>query len=378
MSRRILYLTGTRADFGLMLPTLRRVDATPGLAVEVCITGMHLSERFGNTSQEVLSSGLNVVWRTDTSVDEDSTDGMARSAAQVALGFADCIREKRPDICMILGDRWEALAGAMSAAVAGVPIVHVCGGERSGSIDDSMRHAISKLAHVHAVATEGSRERLLRMGEEPERIHVVGSPGLVGIRELATRQREDLVHGFGLRADQPIALFLFHPVVQDAAVAGRQVKAILDALAARRFQAICLMPNADTGNGLVREALEAAAAGQRSVKLARHLHRTEYLSMLAGADILVGNSSSGIIEAASFGTPVVNVGDRQKSRERNANTFDCDATTESVEAAMAMAVRHPRNDCRNIYGDGQTDERISGLLAGLALDGSLLKKSMSY
>ena len=378
MSRRILYLTGTRADFGLMLPTLRRVDGTPGLAVEVCMTGMHLSERFGNTSQEVLSSGLNVVWRIDTSVDEDSADGMARSAAQVALGFADCIREKRPDICMILGDRWEALAGAMSAAVAGVPIVHVCGGERSGSIDDSMRHAISKLAHVHAVATEGSRERLVRMGEEPARIHVVGSPGLVGIRELATRPREDCAREFGLHADQPIALVLFHPVVQDSAVAGRQVQAILDALASKRFQAICLMPNADVGNGLVREALEAAAAGQGSVKLVRHLHRADYLSMLAGADMLVGNSSSGIVEAASFGTPVVNVGDRQKSRERNENTFDCDATAESVGAAMAIAVRHPRNDCRNIHGDGRTHERIAGLLAGLALDGSLLKKSMSY
>lgn len=378
MSRRILYLTGTRADFGLMLPTLRRIDATPGLAVEVCITGMHLSKRLGNTSEEVLASGLNVVWRIDTSVDEDSTDGMARSAAQVALGFADCIREKRPDICMILGDRWEALAAAMSAAVAGVPIVHVCGGERSGSIDDSMRHAISKLAHVHAVATEGSRERLLRMGEESARIHVVGAPGLVGIRGLATRPRESWAREFGLRADEPIALVLFHPVVQRAADAGQQIRSILDGLKAHRVSSICLMPNADTGNGLIRKVLQSEANGSATVRLAHHLSRSDFLSVVAEADLFVGNSSSGIVEAATFGTPVVNVGDRQDARERNSNTLDCSAHATAVEETVGRALRQGRSDGSNVYGDGHADEYIASILVRLELDCRLLTKSMTY
>lgn len=378
MSRRILYLTGTRADFGLMLPTLRRVDATPGLAVEVCITGMHLSERFGNTAQEVLSSGLNVVWRIDTSVDEDSTDGMARSAAQVALGFADCIREKRPNICMILGDRWEALAGAMSAAVAGVPIVHVCGGERSGSVDDAMRHAISKLAHLHCAATEGARQRLLGLGEAPERIHVVGAPGLVGLQALATRPRADWAVEHGLDPARPIAAVLFHPVVQDAARAGAQVQAVLEAVRGSGLQALCLMPNADAGHSRIREAIERACAQWPGCRAGTHLPRRDYVSLVAGADVLVGNSSSGIVEAASFGTPVVNVGDRQAGRERNANTVDCEAEAGAVAAAIGQALRHPRTDTRNIYGDGFTDRRIAELLASLRLDDALLKKTMSY
>lgn len=378
MTRRVLYLTGTRADFGLMLPTLRAIHAHPGLAVEVAVTGMHLSRRFGHTLDEVEASGLPIVARLPVEVDDDSGDAMAQAAAAVATGYAALLAQRRPDLCLLLGDRWEMLAAAMCATLAGRPIVHVCGGERSGSVDDAMRHAISKLAHVHCAATEGARRRLLGLGEAPERIHVVGAPGLVGLEALATRPRADWAAAQGLDPARPIAAVLFHPVVQDAALAGRQMQAVLEAVHDQGLQALCLMPNADAGHSRIREAIEQACARWPGFRAVTHLPRGDYVSLVAGADLLIGNSSSGIVEAASFGTPVVNVGDRQAGRERNANTVDCEAEPAAVAAAIRQALRHPRGDRRNDYGDGRTDRHMAELLAGLRLDDGLLKKTMSY
>lgn len=379
MTRRVLYLTGTRADFGLMLPTLRTVHATPGLEVGLCITGMHLSPRFGRTADEVHASGLPVLQTLPVDVDDDSGVGMAEAAGAVASGFAALLRRRRPDLCLLLGDRWEMLAAAMCATLAGVPIVHLCGGERSGSVDDALRHAVSKLAHVHGVATEGARQRLLAMGEEPDRIHVVGAPGLVGLRELASQPRAQWAAALGLDAARPIAAVLFHPVVQDAALAGDQMAAVLQAVLAQHgLQAVCLMPNADAGNSRIRQAIEAAVSRSPALRAVTHLAREAYVSLIAGADVLVGNSSSGIVEAASFGTPVVNVGDRQAQRERNSNTLDCEATPDAVAAALRRALAQPRGDGRNVYGDGRTDRRVAGLLSGLTLDAALLKKTMTY
>ncbi len=378
MTRRVLYITGTRADFGLMLPTLRAIHATPGLVLKLFVTGMHLSPRFGHTVDEVIASGLAIAATVPVAVEEDGGAGMARAAAQVAAGMASLLGERRPDICLLLGDRWEMLAAAMCATLAGVPIVHVCGGERSGSVDDALRHAISKLAHLHCVATEGARARLLGLGEAAERIHVVGSPGLVGLQALAARPRADWAGDHGLEPTQPIAAVLFHPVVQDAAVAGQQMTAVLQAVRAEGLQALCLMPNADAGNSRIREAILQACEESPSMRAVTHLPRPDYVSLIAGADLLIGNSSSGIIEAASFGTPVINVGDRQADRERNRNTFDCAVDATLIAATIRRARQHPRSDRDNLYGDGRTDQRIAALLASAQIDARLLKKSMTY
>jgi GDP/UDP-N,N'-diacetylbacillosamine 2-epimerase (hydrolysing) len=378
LTRRVLYLTGTRADFGLMLPTLRAIHAQPGLEVALCVTGMHLSQRFGHTVDDVVASGLPVVATLPVDVDEDSGTGMAHAAAAVATGFAALLQHQRPDICLLLGDRWEMLAAAMCATLAGVPIVHVCGGERSGSVDDALRHAISKLAHVHCVATEDSRGRLLGLGEEPARVHVVGTPGLVGIQNLASRGRIAWSAQHRLDSSARTAVVLFHPVVQDAGVAGQQMENVIHAVYKLGLQALCLMPNADSGNSRIRDVILAACERFRGFRAVTHLERSDYLSLIATADVLVGNSSSGIIEAASFGTPVVNVGDRQSGRQRNGNTVDCSTDTTAIEASIARALAMQRDGRSNIYGDGLTDRRITALLAGLHLDAALLKKTMTY
>lgn len=373
MTRRLTYVTGTRADFGLMLPTLRRLAETPGLSLDLIVTGMHLSDRFGRTEREIEESGLAIAARIPLPIDDDSGEGMARCAGRMAEAMAAQVAERRPDALIVLGDRSEMLAAALPAMLAGIPIVHFCGGERSGTVDESMRHALSKIAHVHMVANEDAERRLAAMGEEPWRIHRVGTPGLVGIAALARVPRAELAARYGFDPDRPFALMLFHPVVQDAALAGEQVSALLGAL---DMQAVCLLPNADHGTGRIRAAIQAAGG---ALSVVEHMPRVDYMSALSEAALLIGNSSSGIIEAASLGTPVVNIGDRQQGRARNANTFDAEPEREAIAAAIARALAWPRDDRANVYGDGRTDVRAAEILAGIDLaDPALLKKRMTY
>jgi GDP/UDP-N,N'-diacetylbacillosamine 2-epimerase (hydrolysing) len=361
-----------------MLPTLREIHSRDGMRVEIAITGTHLSRNFGATASEVLACGIPVVAEWPVDIDASDDASMARCAAAVATQSATHFRERRPDICLLLGDRWEILAAAMSAVLAGIPIVHLCGGERSGSVDDAIRHSISKLAHVHGVSTQGSAQRLLRMGEHADRIHVVGAPGLVGLQELAEESRADWAAQVGLDNANPIAVVLFHPVVQDARTAGQQMTRVLQAVLAEDFQVLCLKPNADSGSDGIRRAIEAALAKHAKLRVVTHLPRRTYVSVLATADVLVGNSSSGVVEAATFGTPVVNVGDRQEGRERNRNTQDVPVDEASIRRALQLARQWPRNSRDNVYGDGLTHRRVADLLARLPLNASLLKKPMTY
>lgn len=378
MTRRLTYVTGTRADFGVTLPTLRRLAETPGLSLDLVVTGMHLSDRFGRTEREVEASGLAIAARIALPIDDDSPEGMARCAGRMAEAMAAHLAEHRPDALLVFGDRSEMLAAALPAMLAGIPVIHVAGGERSGSVDDSMRHALSKIAHIHLVANADAGARLAAMGEEPWRIHRVGALGLVGIAEQAKVPRAELAARYGFDAAAPFALMLFHPVVQDAALAGEQVTALLEALGEHRLRTVCLLPNADHGTGRIRTAIEAAAA-RGAVAAVDHMARADYLSALANAALLIGNSSSGIVEAAGFGTPSVNIGDRQDGRERNANTFDAAPDRAAISAAIGHALAWPRGPVANVYGDGRADVYVAEILSGLDLaEPALLKKRMTY
>jgi len=377
VTRRLTYVTGSRSEFGLIEPTLRRIAATPGLALDLVVTGMHLSDKFGRTEREVEDTGIPIVARIALPIEDDSGDGMALCAGIMAERMAAHLAARRPDGLLVFGDRWEVLAAALPAMLAGIPVVHFGGGERSGSVDESTRHALSKIAHVHMVSNAEAAERLEKMGEEPWRIHRVGQPGLVGIAELAQVPPAALAARYGFRPGEPFALMMFHPVVQDAARGGEQVATLLDALADHGIQTVCLAPNADHGTGVIRAAIAAADAG--TVTVVEHMARADYLSALAHAALLIGNSSSGIIEAASLGTPVVNIGDRQEGRARNANVFDAAPEPPAIAAAIAQALAWPRDDRTNIYGDGQTDVRVAAILAAIDFaDPALLKKRMTY
>jgi GDP/UDP-N,N'-diacetylbacillosamine 2-epimerase (hydrolysing) len=360
-----------------MAQTLLRAQRSESLDICVCVTGMHLSPLFGSTVIDIETTGLPICGRVAAALDSSTGKAMAKAIGQEIIGMTDVFHEIRPDLVMVLGDRGEMLAGAVAAIHLNIPVVHVHGGERSGTVDEPVRHAISKLAHYHFVTTEGARVRLIRMGERAENVFVTGAPGLDGLSDLARRQRVDLCRDVGFDPAKPVALVMFHAVLQEQAAAGRQMEQIMQAVLDNRLQAVCLMPNADAGGGLVRETLQRYD-GHASVRLITHLARADFVSWMASVDVMVGNSSSGIIEAATFGLPVVNVGERQRDRERSGNVIDVAPEREEIRRAVEASVKRPRGSWRNVYGDGTAGVRIVHLLETLALSPALLLKSNAY
>ena len=375
--KKVCYISGTRADFGLMQLTLQAIAAHPALSLEMVVTGMHLAPGYGNTVDDIVRAGLPVSVRVPVIMDPPTGATMARNIGHMLGGFVDALETMAPDLVLLLGDRGEMLAGALAAIHLNTPVVHIHGGERSGTVDEPVRHAVSKLSHYHFAATADAATRLVRMGEQPANVHVTGAPGLDGLAALAGCGRATLCAEAGLRTDAPVALMVFHPVLQEAARARADADHIIDALLARQVQVVAMMPNADAGSAAVRESL-AARAGTPGVHLGTHFPRERFVSWMAAVDLMIGNSSSGIIEAASFGTPVINVGNRQAGRERNANVADVEALPVALDGAIDAALANGKYPVANVYGDGQTARRIADLLAALPVDASVLMKSNAY
>ena len=376
--RRIAYVTGTRADFGLMRSTLAAIDAHPSLSLSIYATGMHLDPAYGATIEEIEASGLPLAGRVLVETGPPTGALMARNLGRITIGLADVFAANRPDILLVLGDRGEMLAAAIAAIHLNIPIAHIHGGERSGTVDEPVRHAISKLSHLHLVATEESHDRLIRMGERGSQVMIVGAPGLDGIADVADRDIAGLHARHGLDPTRPTALFLYHPVLQESGTAASGAIAALDALTEAGLQILALRPNSDAGSVEIIDVLERYYDARR-ITIVTHLPRAEYLSFLRAAAILVGNSSSGIIEAASFGTPVVNIGLRQNFRERNANVLDTPATAEAIRAALARALAIRKSAPTNVYGDGTASTRIVASLQTLDLDDpALMAKLNAY
>lgn len=382
--RKVLYVTGTRADYGLMARTLARIAAHPALSLQVAVTGMHLSEAYGLTVREIEAAGLPIVARVHTNVESRTPQSMAQGVGEAVIGLTRAIADARPDLVLVLGDRGEMLAAAIAAIHLGIPIVHLHGGERSGTVDEPVRHAITKLSHWHFVATEESRERIVRLGERPDHVWITGAPSLDDLTGPAATPRDEVLRTLGLPPDARYALVLFHPVVQEIADLQAQTQALVDALAdalpGHASHVVWLTPNADAGSAEILRKLEAGAAGCAGLPVVRltHLPRPQFVAATKQALALVGNSSAGIIEAASLGTPVVNVGSRQRARERNVNTLDCVANSAAIAAALSKVLAHGPWPPTNRYGDGHAGERIVDLLATLPIAPDLLDKVNTY
>ena len=375
--RRVCYLTGTRADFGLMTRTLRLIQASPAMELGVVVTGMHLSDKYGLTVREIEAQRLPIIARIATPVDETSGAAMASALGATLVGLVEKLSAWRPHLLLLLGDRGEMLAGAIAATYLGIPVAHVHGGERSGTVDEPVRHAISKLSHFHLVATSGSRERLIRMGEAAAHVFVTGAPGLDELGEAQAEPREALCRRVGLDPARPVCLLIFHPVVQEAEQAGEQVRAVVQGILAAGAQVLALAPNADAGADRILAELQGFSS-RPDFRLATHLPRAKFVSWQARADAMVGNSSSGIIEAASLGLWVVNVGKRQQLRERSPNVIDVPPVAEEVRRAVSAVLARPRGQWRNAYGDGGSAERIVEILGRLPLEPAVLEKINAY
>ncbi len=377
MSRVVCYVSGSRADFGLMESTLRAIHQAPDLTLGILVTGMHLATQYGSTVRDIEVSGLPIVARIPVELEPATGRTMACNIGRMLCGIVEHLDAERPDVVLVLGDRGEMLAGALAALHLNIPVAHVHGGERSGTVDEPIRHAISKVSHYHFVATLRSRERLVRMGEQPDHIWVTGAPGLDGIEALATRSRGELAASIGFDPDKRIAMMVYHPVVQEDAVAGRSAHVLLSCLLRHDVQVLAMAPNSDSGSEAIQRVLsDYAAAGH--VQFKTHLGRSDFVSWMAAVDLLIGNSSAGIIEAASFGTPVVNVGSRQNLRERNANVIDAPVDAAALEKAIQKALQRGRTTASNIYGDGASAARIVELLSTVPLDLPVLAKSNVY
>jgi len=374
--RHICYVTGTRADFGLMSSTLLKIHQSKNLKLSVAITGMHLDEKFGNTKQDVIDFGFDT-HTVDSSSEDGSRLAMANAVSTQVKGFSDLFASLKPTAILLLGDRGEMLAAAISALYLNIPVVHIHGGELSGTVDESIRHAISKLSHYHFVATENSKVRLVRMGEKEDNVLVTGAPGLDDIIDMDIPSKIDLFDFLNVEPLSQSLAVVFHPVVQDAEIAGEQMEQLLRALPTDKT-IILLMPNADAGGQLIRDKITAYATTHINIKVVTHLPRNIYLSLIANCDVLIGNSSSGIIEAASFATKVINIGERQANRERNVNTVDVDLNTLEIKSAICNALTNKNLAAENIYGDGQAGERIYHYLSELVIDSNTTRKCNAY
>ena len=376
VSRTILYVSGTRADFGLMRSSLLAIAADPALSLSVVVTGMHLDPLYGETWQEIAASGLAIAARVPVTMDPPTGATMARALGHMTAAFVDAIEQAAPDIVLVLGDRGEMLAAAIAAIHLNIPVAHIHGGERSGTVDESVRHAITKLSHIHFAATEGARNRLIALGERADCVFVTGAPGLDGLTDSAPADRAAVLGPMGFDLSRPIALLLFHPVLQEASAAAEKTRAVLDGVRQTGWQSLALMPNADAGSQAIRAVYEAEAPAGMVTRV--HLPRDTFVQVMAAADAMVGNSSSGIIEAASFGTPVLNLGARQNLRERNANVIDLPEDATQIAAHLNRIAGAPRPAPQNVYGDGKAGPRIARHLAQHPLGAALMNKVLVY
>lgn len=374
--KRVAVVTGTRAEYGVLGSTLEAIHAHPRLELQLVVTGMHLLPKFGHTVDHVIADGWRVAARIPMQTGRDGPVDQALGLSRGVAGLAKYFERAGSDIVVVLGDRIEAMAGALAAVTSGRILAHIHGGDVAlGDFDDSLRHAITKLAHLHLTATRRSMRRVLRLGESPERIHCVGAPGLDRLRAIldeagphARRSGTALVvqHAYGRR-----------PAVEEKVTA-----AILRAVTEMGLNRLIVYPNSDRGHRGVLRAIESHRRSHRAdgVQVFRSLPRDDYLRLLLGADVLIGNSSSGFIEAPFANTPAVNVGDRQAGRQAGGpGVVHAAESLGAIRAALHAALSRPRRQpIRSVYGNGMAGQRIAQILASLRLTPGFVRKRISY
>ena len=381
MKRRVAYVTGTRADYGLFSEALKRIREQRGLELGVIVTAMHLEQQFGMTVAEIEADGMPIVARVRSLEADDTGAAQARSVGRALIGITDALTKFQPDALIVLGDRGEMLAGAAAAVHLGIAVAHVHGGEVSGTVDELVRHAITKLSHVHFPATDDAALRIRKMGERPENVHVVGAAGLDYLRRFEPIPDAEMSRDVGFDVTRPFVIFTQHPVTGEVAEAAEQMRTSLRALEYGGLQVVATYPNSDAGGRSMIEALEGWKGDWLHVFPS--LGQRKFATLLRRAKAMVGNSSSGIIEAPFFGVPAVNVGTRQAGRLRAGNvidvTHDATAIREAIECAVNDAAFRERVlKSPSPYGDGHAGERIVEVLAALEIGLELLNKRITY
>jgi UDP-hydrolysing UDP-N-acetyl-D-glucosamine 2-epimerase len=375
--RRIAVVTTSRADYSHLYWPLRELDSHPGIELGVFAVGPHLSPQYGNTVEGIERDGFPIKARIECLLSSDTDTGMAKTIGIAIQSLADALTAWRPDLLLLIADRYEMLAPASVAVAMRIPIAHIEGGEVSqGAIDDQVRNAITKLAHVHFTSTEMARRRVIAMGEEEWRVHRAGAPSLDHLKRSKLLSRAELEKRLGVKLSSPSILVAWHPVtiLKDT---NAEADALFAALEETAGQLIFVYPNTDAGSHELIERSRGLVGSRPNTHFFVNLDAVTYWSLLGQVDAMVGNSSSGIMEAASFGLPVVNVGMRQQGRERGRNVVDVAADTEAIERvlnkAMSPAFRKELRGMANPYGSGTAAKTIAKVLASVPIEKLLVK-----
>lgn len=379
--KKICVVTGTRAEYGLLKPLIHKIDNDNDMKLQLVVTGMHLSPEFGLTYQEIEGDGFEITERNEMLLSSDTPNGITKSIGLGIIGFADIFTRIKPDIVVILGDRYEALAAATAAMVHRIPIAHIHGGELTeGMIDDSIRHTITKMSVLHFTSTETYRYRVIQLGENPERVKCVGALGIENIKTQKLMDRKELEDNLCVRLDRPCIMISFHPATLENNTATEQFENILKALDSfREYQFIFTKANSDTnGRGINQKIDEYVRDNDNRAVAYTSLGMVRYLSMLKYCQMVVGNSSSGIIEVPSFHIPTVNIGDRQKGRIKGKSVIDCGCSVNEIKNAMYTAQIMFKNnkllDEPNLYEGRNTSESILSTIKCYLASGINIKK----
>jgi len=378
--RTIGVITVARSDYGIYLPLLRKIQEDPDLQLHLIVSGMHLSPEFGLTVERIEADGFEVSERVEMLLSSDSPEGIAKSMGLGIIGFAQSYARLRPDILVVLGDRFEMHSAALAALPFKIPIAHIHGGEiTQGAIDDALRHSMTKLSHLHFVSTQEYAERVIQLGEEPWRVNMVGALSLDNLSEVKLQSAHELEVKYGFRLDQPPLLVTFHPVTLEYEQTEWQINELLTAIEDADLPVVFTKPNADTDSRIVIRMLEEYVQMHDSAWLVDNLGMQDYFSMMAIAKAMVGNSSSGIIEAASFELPVVNIGNRQKGRFYPSNVIHTDyeriAVGQAIRRAISLEFRANLAGLKNPYGDGNSANQIVAVLKNIEIRPELIMKS---
>jgi UDP-hydrolysing UDP-N-acetyl-D-glucosamine 2-epimerase len=381
MTKNIVYISGTRADYGLMRSVLRALDQSPDFDLEVVATGMHLMPEFGNSVSEILADGFRH-HKIPVIFENDTRESMSLFIGKFVTSLTEKIMKIQPDLILLLGDRGEMLAGAIVGTYLGIPIAHIHGGEITSTVDEPTRHAITKLAHIHLPATEKSAQRIIRMEEDPATVHVVGAPGLEAILKGEFTPIETLLKKYHLDSSIPFLLVIQHPVSDEIRKSAIQMKTTLDVISGYACQTLIIYPNADAGG---RQMIPVINKYCKSPNFQAHknLPHADYLGLMRITSVLVGNSSSGIVEAPSFHVPVVNIGSRQQGRERAVNVLNAGYDRTEITNAINKALHDRRflsrvRRCENPYNHGSASENILQIFRQIDLSAIRTQKHNFY
>lgn len=382
--KKIVVATATRAEYGLLAPIIKKFQNDPDIDVRVVVTGAHLSPEFGMTVKEIEYDGVIIDKKIEMLMSSDTSVGISKSMGLALISFAEYFDESKPDALMVLGDRYEMLAIACAAMNARIPIIHLSGGEATeGAIDEYIRNAITKMSFLHFTSTETYRHRVIQMGEAPDRVFCVGSMGVENAKNIQFLNKEELERAIGFLLGSQYAVLTFHPVTLENNTAKYEVEELMQAISKYpEITFLCTKANADTDGRIINACIEKYSQKNSNIILIASLGVQKYLSALKYAQFVIGNSSSGIVEAPSFKIPTINIGDRQLGRIQADSVINCNAIEKeiisAIEYSLSREFKIKLKDVKNPYGDGDTSSKIVSITKDFLMNSRINMKKKFY